>query len=195
MVQDFANQPYDKSAGPCLQGATRLRRTVCHLLFTVLLFCVLLSAVNCLLGLVSCWLCVLPWAWKDPFYLLLALFTRLLWGHTTDLFLTFFSYFFQYPLGDHVGAIGCHSGPFWLPFCLHFGCRSLLKISPKCIPIFNMPKPLICIWLHTFHYFYDPQGCQKRVKIKPKSPRKIQRKGAMIIHPLPSGFVWVLTRK
>ena len=28
------------SAGPCLQGATRLRRIVCHLLFTVLLFCI-----------------------------------------------------------------------------------------------------------------------------------------------------------
>ena len=111
------------SAGPCLQGATRLRRTFCYLLFTVLLFCVLLSAVNCLLGLVSCWLCVLLWAWKESFYHRLAGVPRFLWGHTTDLFLTFFSCLFRtpswrpcwshwMPFWSLLAAILC---PFWLP--------------------------------------------------------------------------------
>ena len=43
------------------------------------------------------------------------------------LFRPFFHAFFEHPLGDHVGAIGCHSGPCWLPFYLHFGCSGPQK--------------------------------------------------------------------
>ena len=77
---------------------------------------------------------------------------------------TFSHAIFEHPLGDNFEAFGCHSGAFWLPFCLHFGCPGPQKWSPKCIPIFNKPKPWICGELKLSIILMIPKASQKAPK-------------------------------